>query len=223
MRPLLFRVRFTLHTMKTPFRIEEIVDSPSKLAILRVFTSHKGLQATGRRVAELIGYSVPSTHESLKALHAQNILNLEIIGKQHIYSLNENDRIVQKIIRPMFEVESNVRKEIGDFLLKEIKKTGTKGKITSLILYGSAQTGETRKGSDVDVAVVVAQEKDLQAVEDAFLSRIAPRFKAYFGVQIDSYIKSAADFRSRLKKHQPPVSTLMKAYSVLYGKEPLEV
>lgn len=205
------------------FQIEEIIDSPSKLAILRAFVSRKGFKATGRQIARLVGYSAPSTHESLKSLRERNILQLDIIGKQHIYSLNENDRIVQKIIRPMFTTESNVKNEIRDFLLKEFKKYKIKPKITSLILYGSIQTEKAKKGSDVDIAVIVSKTADIEEAENAFLSEIAPRFKAYFGVQVDPYIKSAAEFRERLKRNQPPVSTLMKSYSVLYGKEPLEI
>ena len=108
--------------MSYPFQMNEIVDSPSKLAILRVFASREGLKATGREVAKLAGFSVPSTHASLKDLHARNILVREIIGKQHIYSLNEEDRIVQKIIRPMFEAENNYKQEIRDLLLEEIKR-----------------------------------------------------------------------------------------------------
>jgi hypothetical protein len=42
------------------FRIEDIVASPSKLAILRVFASRQGLQATGRQIAKLTGFSVPA-------------------------------------------------------------------------------------------------------------------------------------------------------------------
>ena len=209
--------------MVKTFRIEKIVDSPSKLAILRVFASRRGLKATGRQIAKLVGYSAPSTHDSLKNLNEYNILKLDIIGKQHIYTLNEDDRIVQKIIRPMFVAESNIKNEIRDFLLDEFKKTKIKAKIASLILYGSVQTEKAKKGSDVDVAVVVSRAADIRPVEDAFSSEISPRFKAYFGVQIDPYIKSADEFKKRLKKNKPPVSTLMKSYSVLYGKEPLEV
>lgn len=205
------------------FQIEAIVDSPSKLAILRVFASRRGFKATGRQIAKLVGYSAPSTHDSLKSLHEHNILKLDIIGKQHIYTLNEEDRIVQKIIRPMFAAERNIKNEIRDFLLNEFKRTNLKAKIASLILYGSMQTETSKKGSDVDIAVVVPRAEDLRSVENALLSEIAPRFKTYFGVQIDTYIKSAAEFKERLKKNQPPVSTLMKSYSVLYGKEPLEI
>jgi predicted nucleotidyltransferase len=209
--------------MTIPFQIEKIINSPSKLAILRVFAARKGLKATGRQIAQLVGYSAPSTHESLKGLHERNVLKLEIIGKQHIYTLNKDDRIVQKIIRPLFAAESNIKNEIRNFLLDELKRTKIKPKIASLILYGSMQTETAKKGSDVDVAVLVPRSADLRLIEDAFLSEIALRFKAYFGVQIDPYIKSVAEFKARLKKNQPPVSTLMKSYSVLYGKEPLEV
>ncbi len=207
----------------SPFQINEILDSPSKIAILRVLVSRKGFKATGREIAKLSGFSVPSTHESLKDLHTRNILNLEIIGKQHIYALNEEDRLVQKIIRPMFDAEGGVKDEIKNFLLTEIKKAGIKKEVVSLILYGSAQKGLARKNSDVDVAVVVDKSVNVDRITDVFISTIASKFKAYFGVHLDFYIKPATDFRNRLKKNLPPISTLIKSFSVLYGKEPLEI
>lgn len=209
--------------MVMSFPIDDILSSPSKLAILRVLASRKGLKGTGREIAKLAGYSAPSTHESLKELHARDVLLLDIIGKQHVYSLNEGNRIVQKVIRPMFRAEGGLKEEVRDFLLDEMKKARIKGAIASLIFYGSAQKGVTGKGSDVDVAVVVSRAADVERVADIFVSGIAARFKAYFGAQLDPYIKSSAEFLARLKKNQPPVSTLMRSYSVLYGKEPLEI
>jgi hypothetical protein len=87
------------------------------------------LKATGREIAKLAGFSVPATHESLKDLHSRNILNLDVIGKQHIYSLNEGDRTVCKIIRPMFEAENNYKGEIRNLLLDEIKKARTRERL----------------------------------------------------------------------------------------------
>lgn len=204
------------------FRIEDIVASPLKLAILRAFTARKGFKATGREIAKLVGYSVPSTHDALKGLHERNVLKLDIIGKQHIYTLNEDERMVQKIVRPMFAAESNAKNDIREFLLDEMKKAKILSKIASLIFYGSMQTGKDKIGSDVDIAVVVSHKEDLDQVERV-LVEIAPRFKQYFGIQIDPYIKSKAEFKARLKKNLPPVSTLIKSYSVLYGQEPLEL
>lgn len=205
------------------FKIDDIVDSPLKVSILRAFSSREGLKATGREIARIVDYSVPSTHESLKSLYERNVLVREIIGKQHIYSLNEADRIVKKIIRPMFEAESNYKQEIRDLLLKEAKMAGIKSLIVSLILYGSVEKNLDQQGSDVDVAVVVATQKSVEQVRDVFNSVIAERFKSFFGVHLDFYVKSATEFRKLLKMSQPPISTLMQAYSVLYGKEPLEV
>jgi len=82
--------------MIAPLRIDNVLDSPSKLAVLRVLASRKGFKATGREIAKLAGYSVPSTHESLKDLHTKDILLRDIIGKQHVYSLNEESRLVKK-------------------------------------------------------------------------------------------------------------------------------
>ena len=209
--------------MFKPFQINDILDVPSKLAILRVFASREGFKATGREVANLAGFSVPSSHESLKDLHNRNILDREIFGRQHIYSLNEKDRIVQKVIRPLFEVESNYKEEIRDLILDELKRVKLKRVIVSLILYGSVQKKTAHKGSDVDIAVVVTGVADADSVFEAFNNNVESRFKAYFGVHLDFYIKSANEFRRMVQKNLPPISTLMKSYSVLYGKEPLEV
>ena len=209
--------------MTTPMRIDNVLNSPSKLAVLRVFASRQGFKATGRAVAGLAGFSAPSTHEALKELHSLDVLTMEVIGKQHIYALNENNRMVEKIIRPLFRIERGFKEEVREFLLHEIQKTKVRRKIVSLILYGSAHTETAGRGSDVDLAVIAARTADVRRVEHVFLSEIAPRFKTYFGVQLDPYVKSAAEFRMRLRHRRPPVSTLIKSYATLFGKEPLEV
>ena len=137
--------------------------------------------------------------------------------------MNEEDRLVQKVIRPMFKVVSGLKDEMGDFIVKEMKRNGIQKSVIAVYLYGSVQKGGAVLGSDVDIAVVVAKALDVERVSEVFLSTIAPRFKSYFGAPLDPYVKSSDEFRERLKKNQPPISTLMKSYSVLYGKEPLEV
>ena len=131
--------------MTTPFPIDDILNLPSKLAILRVFVSRKGFKGTGRGDRKAFRLPAPSTHESLKDLHVRDVLSLDIIGKQHVYSLNEGNRIVQKVIRPMFRAEGGFKEEVRDFLLDEMRKARIKGAVASLILYGSAQKGTTGK------------------------------------------------------------------------------
>ena len=123
----------------------------------------------------------------------------------------------------MFRKEISVKEEIGNYLIKQTRKTGIKNKIVSLILYGSLQEGTTTAKSDVDIAVIVKDRKAKEEVEDKFLHNISVEFSDYFGAHLDTYIKTKDEFRLRLKRNMPPVSTLMKSYSTIWGKEPLDI
>lgn len=210
--------------MATNMHLDTILNSKSKIAIIRLLVSKTGgFKATGRAIATLTHFSAPAAHTALKELLNQGIVHVELLGNQHIYSLDANNRMVQKILRPIFKEETSLKDEIRNFLILHLQRTGMKQKIVSLILYGSMQQGTMRDGSDVDIAVIIKNKKDTEEIEGKFLHTIATQFHDYFKAHLDPYIKTAAEFRARLKKNLPPVSTLMKSYSVLYGKEPLEI
>ena len=203
--------------------LEKILDSQIKVAILRVLASGLDRRMGGSEIARSAGFSVPSTHDSLKALHAAGIVTMERIGNQHVYVLNHKDRIVQKVIIPMFKTEGDWKKDAGEQIIQGMKDGGILHAVVSVILYGSIQRGDAKPGSDMDLAVVVRKASDLEKVKDVFLDAVALDLGAYFAIKVDAYIKSADEFRVLLKGNKPPVSTLMKAYSTLYGKEPLEI
>lgn len=204
--------------------LDNILNSKSKIAIVRLFVSKTSdFKTTGREIAKLTRFSPPAAHAALKDLFNQGILKLDNIGKQHIYSLDNGNRIVQKILKPMFKEESSLKDELKDFLITQIAKRGIKKKIVSLLLYGSLQKSTTHDKSDVDIAVIAKNKNDKMEIEEKFLNDISFEFYNYFKVRLDAYIKTKEEFRARLKKNLPPVSTLIKSYSVIYGKEPLEV
>jgi len=204
--------------------LDNILSSRSKIAIIRLFISKTDdFKASGREIAKIVNLSPQTAHTALKDLYNQSILKLDIIGKQHIYSLDSKNRTVKRILRPMFEKEISVKEEIKDYLIKQIKQSGIQNKIISCILYGSVEKDKTTDNSDVDIAVIVRNEKDKTKVEEEFLNNIAVNFKEYFKFDLDAYIKTKDEFRLRLKKNLPPVSTLMKSYSVIWGSEPLDI
>jgi len=204
--------------------LDNILNSKLKIAIIRLFVSKTGeFKATGREIAKLTHFSPPAAHAALKELYNQGILRLDAIGKQHIYSLENNNRMVRKILKPMFKEEIALKDELKDFLIKQVQKAGIKKKLVSLLLYGSLQRDATHDKSDVDIAVIIKNKKDKKEIEEKFLNEISLRFYDYFKTHLDTYIKTKEEFKTRLKKNLPPVSSLMKAYSVIYGKEPLEI
>lgn len=203
--------------------LEKILDSQAKIAILRVLSAGVDRHMGGSDIARAAGFSIPSTHDALKALLALGVVTMEVLGNQHVYALNRKDRIVQKIIAPMFKAEGNWKKDIKERAVQGMKSAGILQSVVSVILYGSVQQGNAKQGSDLDLAVIVRSSADLQCVRDAFLGPIAQDLAAYFGMRLDAYIKTAEEFSKMLKRNSPPLSTLMKAYSVVYGKEPLEI
>ena len=96
--------------------LDNILSSKLKIAIIRLFVSKTiEFKATGREIAKLTHVSPPAAHATLKELYNQGILKLDSIGKQHIYSLDNNNRIVQKILKPMFKEEISLKDELKDF------------------------------------------------------------------------------------------------------------
>ncbi|MEW6008337.1 MAG: nucleotidyltransferase domain-containing protein [Candidatus Omnitrophota bacterium] len=204
--------------------LDDILTSKLKIAIIRLFVSKTSdFKATGREIAKLIDFSAPAAHAALKELYNHGVLKLETIGKQHIYTLDNSNRVVQKILKPLFREEKSLKDEVKNFLIKHIRKAGIEKKIISLLLYGSLQRGEANQKSDIDIAVIIRNKKDKEGIEEKFLNHISVKFYDYFKVHLDTYIKTADEFRPRLKRNLPPVSTLMKSYSVIYGREPLDV
>ena len=204
--------------------LDNILNSKSKIAVIRLFISKTvDFKATGREIAKLARFSAPATHTALKELYNGGILKLDIIGKQHIYRLDGSNRTVKQILKPMFKREVSIKDEIKDYLIKQIKTTGIINKILSIILYGSLHKGAANEKSDVDVAVVTKDKKDKDIIEDIFLNDISVKFNEYFKAHLDAYIKTKEEFRKRLKENLPPLSTLMQSYSVIFGKDPLEI
>lgn len=204
-------------------KLDDILDSKSKIEIIRLFISKGGdFMASGSDVAKLIGFTPPAAHASLKELYDRDILRRDIVGKQHIYRLNTSGRIVSKILKPAFQKEHSIKEDIKDFLLKRIKDYRMTTAIKSLILYGSLAQGKTHYTSDCDIAVVVKDSRSKKRVEDLFIEKISAEFSEYFGISLDAYIKTYDEFVKRLKRRLSPVATLMKSYMVIYGKDPMD-
>ncbi len=200
-----------------------ILNNETKVKILRLFISRlKGYHASGREIARLIGVTAPTAHAALKELEAYHLLKYEISGRNHLYTLNRKNRTVKDMLLPIFEKELSYKKDIFTFIKSAIKKGAIEKKIVSILFYGSQQVENVHAYSDVDIAVVVKNKDSIQIVENFFIESISSSFYDYFGTSLDVYIKPKQDFIKRLRDNLPPVSNLIKSYSVIYGEDPLK-
>jgi len=204
--------------------LDNILNTNHKVKIIRLFISKReDFISTGREIARMIDVTAPTAHTALKELYSQDILKRNIISGHHLYKLNTANRTVKNILIPAFKKELAFKKDISLFLINQIKDKNISNKIISIILYGSFQTGKTDNTSDVDVAVVVKNKNHTPQVEKIFIEEITNEFREYFGVHLDVYIKPKEEFLQRLNKNQPPISTLIKSYSIIHGKDIIDL
>jgi len=118
--------------------LDSILNTGSKAKILRLFASRKdAFSASGRQIATLIKVSAPSTHVALKELYKQALLKREIMGRQHIYSLDNNNTIVKEMLKPMFLKESSLKQEMESHLTEQARNRNV------YIIAGSNGSGKT--------------------------------------------------------------------------------
>ena len=203
--------------------LDSILNTNAKVKIIRLFTSHlEDFMASGREISRAISVTAPATHTALKELYEQGILKREIKGKFHLYRLNTKSRIVKAILVPAFRKENSFLKDAVSFIVQALRKNKIANKLSSVVLYGSQYTKKATLESDIDIAVVVKNAKDIKTIEDIFIEKISSEFEEYFQIRIDTYIKTKKEFISRLKKKLSPVASLMKSYSVIYGEDPID-
>ena len=204
--------------------LDGILDSRTKLKIIRLFVSRtEAYAASGREIAKWTALSPPAAHAALKILLDRKVLKREILGKQHLYSLDHSSRIVRNILVPAFRKEGALKEDIRNFLLHRIKDMDAADLIVSLILYGSLTLRKTHDDSDCDIAVVVMNSKAKERMENLFQNRIAGEFYSEFGIHLDPYVQTLDEFRTKIKNKLPPISTLMLGYEIILGKDPIEI
>lgn len=104
---------------------------------------------TGRQLAmqlvDRLGKS--RVFEVLQQLVDQGLVNREIIGPSHLYSINQKHlcyELLKKLTQP--------RDFLIDLLVKQVSRFSTKP--DAVVLFGSIAKGTSKPGSDVDLLVV---------------------------------------------------------------------
>lgn len=118
--------------------LDNILNTGAKAKIMRLFTLRTGdFKASGRKVAALVNISAPTAHLALKELRGEGVLKREIIGKQHIYSLDADSVIVNNMLKLLFQKESSIKTQIGNHFVKQAQNKNI------YIIAGSNGSGKT--------------------------------------------------------------------------------
>ncbi|MFZ3063842.1 MAG: nucleotidyltransferase domain-containing protein [Nitrospirota bacterium] len=195
--------------MKIRNVIESIFGSPAKVRILRtLFNSPQPL--SGRQVGELSGLTHKGAIHAIQSLVDLGAVRHRKVGKAYQYSLLKGNIFVEKIILPCIRAESG----LFDGLKKDITAHFGRDAI-SLILYGSIVRGEEKRGSDIDLMVVVRDERVKKAVEGKAEER-THYFNKRYNALLSLHCFTLSEIKA--KKNSPLIKTIIKESVVISGK-----
>jgi predicted nucleotidyltransferase len=195
--------------------LDKILNGEYKVRVLRIFCRDSS-EMSGRQMAKMAGMTPKTAHEILQDLLREGVLIMRVVGKTHLFRLNEERAIVHKVLKPLFSSEKTLGERLFDIICRTIKGGPLRNDILSVALFGSVHAKTERAASDVDLFVVV-RTVELKKKTEALFSDIDERLTPQWGNLISPYINSMAEFKANAKKKTGPVPHILKSYQLIYG------
>ena len=145
--------------------LERLFRAPGQISVLRALWKAPS-SVTGRQVQQLAGVHNLTATKCLADLEQLGLLQRRAAGRAYLYSLKRSHRLVRHLIDPIFKAEEAAPMRFAQELGKVLG-----GQCLSAVVYGSVARGEADSASDVDLFVVV---KDDKAVEH-FAAKAQPK------------------------------------------------
>jgi len=191
--------------------LNEIFSAYSSIVVIRELRYTKN-GFSGREIAKRAGLSAPAAMNSLSHLESLKIVNRQIGGRDHIFTLNFRSYFVSVILLPLLDAES----KFYDSIVKEIKKTLSKNTI-SVFLFGSVARKEESIQSDFDICIVYSGLKDKKFVQDK-VNVCRDELNNNYGISLAPFYISRKEFQQRAKLKKPPVNEILKEGILLFGQ-----
>jgi predicted nucleotidyltransferase len=179
--------------------LDPILDSVTKLRVLRKLFVTPYRKWTGRELARAAGVSTAQTARDLRDLEDGAVVIRETHGRAYSWYLNRENALFPQLLQ-LFQHEANLRSE----LIHQIGAEFRSEPIERARIFGSVARGEEQSGSDIDLFVEVRTEAQRPRVDDA-LERIRARVWREFGSPISPLVYTESKLR------RPPNPALIAA------------
>jgi predicted nucleotidyltransferase len=198
-------------------RVLDVVFSTwSHIAVLRVLQD-SAVGMTGREIARLAGMNHRSCLKALTTLEGIAVVNRQMGGRDHLFSLNREHLLVAEGILPLLKLERHFLDELSHHLKKKMGRTAQ-----SMILFGSVARKLETTYSDLDVCFVVRNGQEKETVLEG-VNGVSQTIRQRFGASLSPFVITASEFRRRAKLKKPPVDNILKDGVVIAGKSVREL
>lgn len=188
--------------------LDEIFSTWSHVAVLRVM-QHTLHGMSGREVARLSNMNHRACLNALTNLENLSVVLRQRGGREHLFTLNRDHKLVAKGIFPLLKLERDYLDSIKDYLKLHLKKY-----YSSMILFGSVARKQENVMSDVDICFIVNSMKEKTKLKK-LLYEINPSLKKQFGVNVSATILREKEFQGQRKLL---INNILKEGILLDGK-----
>ncbi len=176
---------------------------------------------SGRQLARDSGLSHPTVHRVLKELTSSGLVQVKRIGNSHVYTVNRAHLLYKRILEPSLDPNKLIVMEI-DELFRRLPRE-IRGRVVSLVLFGSWATGKADWPSDADLLVLVNGEKDKASIQGATLEWLTMEFERNTQIMLSPVVYTVMEYRRKMKQGDPLVKNIHRDGIVVHGKSKMEV
>ncbi len=203
--------------MKVHDKLDEILSSGSRVKVLR-YLFREDDENTGRAIARAVGLSPSMAHLILSALTSEGLVEAREKGKARLFSLRRRSHIVQKLLRPLFEAEETLYKD----LIKDLKSgiLSAKQEVIAIAIFGSVASRRETERSDLDLLVVTQNALGKQAIQ-RIIDELSIRLAEKNGITLSPYVVTRRELKKKRDQKLPLVKSILSNNQLIYG-EPIE-
>lgn len=195
---------------------ENIMGNRIALAVLRfLWVSSEG--ATGRKVANEIGFSPQAVHQALQLLENSLLVTFRRVGRAKFYEINREHFFVTEGLYPMWHVLDSWLELVGQFYLKRLSVIPL-----AILAFGSYTNGSADEKSDLDLLFIFEDEEMSPTMSDEILSLDSSAYMR-FGVHPSCKILTISGFKEEVKSGEGLMRTIYREGKSIAGLTPSEV
>ena len=174
--------------MRITDALDDVLASRGHVRILRALDAlPDGLGVSARDLARRADVVHNRASEVLSALTKLGVTRVQRAGRADLYQLNRQ-HVLYPAIHALFDQETKVHAELVRFLRGRLSKVT---RVREAFIFGSVARGESRAGSDVDLALVMPPS-GATAVEQDQLDQIAREVRDRFGSDLAVHVSTQA-------------------------------
>ncbi|MDF1612086.1 MAG: nucleotidyltransferase domain-containing protein [Stygiobacter sp.] len=192
--------------------LDEIFSRWSNLSVLRALNKYN-IGISGREVSRVAKTSIKNCFVALNDLEQLGLVKRIRGGRDHFFSLNRENYLVQKIIIPLFEIENN----FVELIEKDLKKVFS-NKCEKVFIFGSVIRKEENINSDFDVCLVYKNANQKKLIEENILE-VKTYFFEKYNINLSLLIVSLKEFNEKTKSKKPPFNEIISEGIKIFEKK----